>query len=54
MCLQQEKSGPANGAAFVELVTDDHAVDADPDTESSFTPYLRAIESRVYKHSREL
>lgn len=31
-----------------------HAVDADPDSESSFTPYMRSIESRIYKKSREL
>ena len=26
-----------------------HAIDADPDQEATFTPYIRAIETRVYK-----
>lgn len=30
------------------------AVDNDADEDASFTPYLRAIETRVYKHSRTL
>lgn len=28
-----------------------NAIDSDPDAESNFTPYLRAIETRVYKRS---
>jgi 3'-5' exoribonuclease len=30
------------------------AIEKDPDPTSAFTPYLRQIESRVYKHSRDL
>jgi len=31
-----------------------HAVDADTDANASFTRYLPQLETRVYKHSREL
>jgi len=31
-----------------------HQIENDPDAESSFTPYMRELETRVYKHSREL
>ena len=31
-----------------------HAVDTDADSESSFTTYLKQIETRIYKHSRTL
>ena len=30
-----------------------HAIENDPDTESTFTGYLRQIETRVYKHSAD-
>jgi len=31
-----------------------NAIDNDPDTNATFTPYLKQIEARVYKKSREL
>jgi len=31
-----------------------HAVESDPDTNASFTSYLKQIETRVYKHSKQL
>jgi len=37
-----------------KIWTTTHQIAADPDTKSSFTPYVRELETRLYKRSREL